>query len=192
MHLTDLLFLVAMLATLVAFIRTLWRLVRGDRAAARRTATWWAVGAAAYFAVLLVVSMIQPGRVVPLGDDECFDDWCIALTAAQPRDARLVVTLRVSNRGRGRAQAEPDAYVYLRDDAGHDIQQAAIAAPTAAPLLGDRVPAGKAQLVEAMFDVPRDAHALSLVKARRARFPGNVIIGDPGSLLHRPTVHSLR
>jgi hypothetical protein len=192
MHLTDLLFLVAMLATLVAAIRILWCLARGAPGVARRTAVGWAVGALVYFTVLLVVSRVQSGRVVPLGDDECFDDWCIAVTAMERHDGRMVVTLRVSNHGRGRTQAEPDAYVYLRDDGGHELQPSALATAEATASLGDQVPPGQAQTVQAVFDVRSDDNSLSLVKARRARFPGIVIIGDPSSLLHRPTVHALR
>ncbi len=192
MHLTDLLFLVAMLATLVAAMRTLWSLSTGARGVARRTTVRWAVGALAYFAVLVVVSMVQPTRVVPLGDDECFDDWCIAVTSVEPADARMVVTLRVSNRGRGRTQAEPDAYVYLRDNEGRVLPPLGPSTAHATASLGDQIPAGQSQTVRVEFDMPPDGHAWSLVKARRTRFPGSVIIGDPSSLLHRPTVHALR
>jgi hypothetical protein len=38
------------------------------------------------------------------------------------------------------------------------------------------------------FDVPKAVHGLAFVKERRSRFPGAIIIGDPTSLLHRPTV----
>jgi hypothetical protein len=191
MHVTDLLFLAAMLATVAAVILAFWRLVSGSRDAARRTAIWWASGAAVYLAVLLVVSLVQPGRVVPLGSDECFDDWCIAVTAAERNEARMVVTMRVSNRGRGRAQAEPDAYVYLLDTDGREIHPSSTASPESAASLDDRIPAGQSRTLQVTFDVPGGARSLSLVKARRTRFPGNVIIGDPASLLHRPTVHAL-
>ena len=191
MHLADLVFLAAALATVITVGLLLSRLVRGQSDAARRLAIRWGSAATAYFAVLVIVSLVQPGRVVPLGQDKCFDDWCIAVTGAEPRAGRLDVTLHIANRGRGRTQAEPDAYVYLRDDEGREFAAVTAAAASTAAAVGDQVPAGQVLVVHETFDVPAVAPSLALVKARRARLPGNVIIGDPTSLLHRPTLHAL-
>lgn len=189
MHPGDLLFLATALVTVVAALRASWRLFRGSRRAARLIVTRWAVGAAAYLAALLVVSLVRPARGIALGDDECFDDWCVAVTATESRGSLIVVTLRVSNRSRGRSQAEPDAYVFLRDEGGREFLPFIASAQRFA--LGDRVPAGESRTLTATFEVPVDAHDPVLVKARRARFPGILIIGDPASLMHRPTTHRL-
>lgn len=71
----------------------------------------------------------------------------------------MVVTLRVSNRGRGRSQAEPDAYVYLRDDEGREIQ--ASTAPATGASLGESVPAGDSRLVQVVFDHVSNARAVA-------------------------------
>jgi len=194
MHLADLVLLVALLASSVVVVRVAWYSVRGPRNLARRIARDWAIGVVCYAIVLLAVSLVQPGRSIPLGEDECFDDWCIAVVQMEPSDSvdgihrPIVVTVRISNRGRGRAQAEPDAYVYLRDESGRELPAAVTRGKAA---IGDVVPAGQSRDARVEFDVPRDMVGPVLVKARGARFPANIIIGDPASYLHRPTVHLL-
>lgn len=41
------------------------------------------IGAAVYFAVVIVVSAVNPRRVYRVGDTQCFDDWCIQVVGAQ-------------------------------------------------------------------------------------------------------------
>lgn len=199
MQITDLLFLAAAAATVVVACRVAWRLAFGPRASVTRIVGRWAVGAACYATALLGASWLQPGRVIPVGENECFDDWCIAVTGVEhpetvetrrPSGTWLAVTLRISNRGEGRPQAEPDAYVYLRDADGREVQATA-ASDRDAPSIGEVVAVGQPRIVRVMFDVPKEMAAPALVKARRSRFPGLVIIGDPVSVRHRPTMHQL-
>jgi len=202
MQITDLVFLVAMLATLVTVIRAIWRLIRGPRRSALRILQHWALGAVAYAVLLIGASLTQGRRTVAVNEDECFDDWCIAVVSAerqadpvadQAASVRTTVTLRISNRGRGRPQAEPDAYVYLLDDRGREIRAATPGAAMGGmdTEIGGVVPAGESRVVTVAFDVPREAVAPVLVKARPGWFPSFFIIGDPVSLLHGPTVHAL-
>lgn len=192
MQFADLVFVIALCAIVASIGRVLWRLVRGPRASAVGPFLQGAAIAGCYGAALLGASAIQPGRTVPLGVDECFDDWCIAVTAVRapiPTATRLTVMLRVSNRGRGRAQAEPDARVYLRDLRGRRLDPVEEASVERS--IGDTVPAGESREVEVTFDVPTDFEVAGLVKTRRFNFPQIVLIGDPSSLFHRPTVHDL-
>ncbi len=74
--------------------------------------------------VLVTVSLATPQKVLPVGELQCFDDWCITVQAVA-RQQRigatsahgvfLVVTTRVSSRARGRRQRETDVYVYVTD-----------------------------------------------------------------------------
>ncbi|MBL0170434.1 MAG: hypothetical protein IPP90_06800 [Gemmatimonadaceae bacterium] len=185
----DVAFLIALLTTLVVAIRVAWHLVRGQRASTLRLGRRWGLGAACYIVVLLAVSLFQPGRTLSPGENECFDDWCIAVDeSARTVPERITVEVRLSNRGRGRPQAEPDAYVYLMADGGHVVQAKSIEHRDS---IGGVVPAGESRTVRVMFDVPPQLVVRGLVKARRSRFPASFIIGDPSSWLHRPTIHTL-
>ncbi len=74
--------------------------------------------------VLVTLSLATPQKVLPVGELQCFDDWCITVQAVA-RQQRigatsahgvfLVVTTRVSSRARGRRQRETDVYVYVTD-----------------------------------------------------------------------------
>lgn len=190
MRIPDLVFLLSVLTTIVVAIRVAWHLLRGQRATARRLGVRWSLGAVCYFAVLFTMSLLQPGRSLPPGETECFDDWCIAVDGLDRASTpRITVAVRISNRGRGRPQAEPDAYVYLVDDSGHKLP-ATPSAPSEVTI-GGSVRAGDSRTVRVAFDIPANLVACGLVKARRSRFPASIIIGDPSSLFHRPTVHLL-
>ena len=79
----------------------------------------WLVGVwVAYLAVLVATSLLQPRRVVEMGQDQCYDEMCFAVIGVDevPRylgltgygdGSRLIrVTVRVTNRGRGRTESE--------------------------------------------------------------------------------------
>lgn len=167
------------------------------RAAAARPLLQGVFVVVGYGIALVTASVSQAGRVIPLAQDECFDDWCIAAVDARvtnpgtaaSTDRRLAVTVRISNHGRGRAQAEPDAVVYLRDGQGRRLDP--VAASSTAPSIGDRVPAGESREIAVAFDVPQGFAVDGLVKVRRSNFSGVVLIGGPSSLFHKPTLHAL-
>ena len=124
------------------------------------------------------------------GEPECFDDWCIAVVRARRRDSVEQVTVRVSNRGAGKSQAEPDAFVYLRGADGTKID-AQLSAPDA-QRIGDAVSAGAYHDVDVEFALPSTMTRASLVKTRHAKFPSIIVIGDPSSVMHSPAVHALQ
>lgn len=102
--------------------------------------------------------------------------------------------MTVSSRMQRRRQSEPDAFVYLRDSASqrYEPSEVGVHALQSAGLQGKLIteflePGGSFQSRTA-FDVPKAASELVFVKERRSQFPGVLIIGDPMSLLHRPTV----
>ncbi len=107
MQLADLLFLLTVIVMVVIMGRAVRQvLLRGWAGAARALAPG-ALLAVAYSILLLGASAVQPGLTVPVGQPECFDDWCITVTGSQisgspavgSSGARLVVRLRVSNGG---------------------------------------------------------------------------------------------
>ena len=76
------------------------------------------------------MSLTTPGKHVPIGESQCFDEWCIAVVGVEkpaaiggvrPNGVFWIVNARVSNRGRGRRQRETGAFVYLVDRDGTTV-----------------------------------------------------------------------
>ena len=120
---------IGLVGTAIAWIRGR-RGVPGEQAKAVR-GIWWLVGIwVVYMAVLVGVSLVQRQRVVAMGQEQCYDDMCFAVTGMDevPRflgrngigdGSRLVrVTVRIRNRGRGKMQSEGLIRAYVVDGQG--------------------------------------------------------------------------
>jgi hypothetical protein len=205
MSLGDLVFILCFFGVIVAASRIAWRLAHRRTADAKRSAGRLAGFLALYFAVLLTVSLTTPGKHVPIGESQCFDEWCIAVVGVEkpetigsvrPKGAFWIVNARVSNRGGGRRQRETGAFADLVDRDGHRFDpspegQAALAGEgTAGSPLTAFVDPGGSFPSRIVFDVPPSARDIAFVKSS-GWFPVAFIIGDPGSLLHRRTVVDL-
>ncbi len=191
MTIFDLLFILLFLAAIVALVRSLWALLRGQPAVARGRFRRLALGAAGYFAVLILVSLFTPRRYLALRENHCSDDWCIAVTAAvriAPVDStRWRITLRLSSRMGAGSQRELGVVAYLVDDQGRRFN--AMAQPDALPFDTQLGPMQQVATTRT-FVVPTDATGLGLITDREG-WPPNprcCIIGDEGSLLHKRTV----
>ena len=162
----------------------------------------WTIFAGLYCGALLVTSALQPRDVVAVGQPRCFDEWCLAVDGARrqgviggarARGDYVIVSTRILNRGRGRRQRERDVYALLRDERGDVYRQsqegeAALMRSTGvAAQLTDSIDAGASERVELVFDVPKEGQSYEFIAAH-AWFPHALIIGDPESLFHRPTV----
>ena len=164
----------------------------------QRTRVWrhlaWIVGVwVVYLAALAGTSLLQPQRVVAMGQDQCFDDMCFAVTGAEEvpgfltRDgSRLLrVSVRISNRGREKAQREGLIRAYLVDAQGRRWEESP---GISGVLLTARVTAGSSVVSEPVFKVARDASRLELILTHGWKQPGVFVIGDAGSLWHKRTV----
>ena len=148
------------------------------------------VGAAVYLAAVIVVSIVNPRRVYRVGDTQCFDDWCIAVTEAHraPTSAGTgyEVAMRLSNRARRMPMGEKGTVVYLTDGQGrrYDPNPHATAVP-----FDTRLQPGESVVATRRFDVPRDAQGLGLVYTHEGGFPiGWLIIGEGGWFSRPPVV----
>jgi hypothetical protein len=171
-------------------------LVRREREKVLRGVTWIAGVWVVYLAMLVTVSLVQPQRVVAMGQEQCFDDMCFAVVGAEEvpgfliRDgSRLVrVSVRVSNRGRGRPQSEGLIRAYLVDAQGRRWEEST---GVGGVRLTARVAAGDSVVSEPVFKVAGDATGLELVFTHGWKQPGVLVIGDSDSWLHRRTVVKL-
>jgi hypothetical protein len=198
----DLVFIAAFLGTAGSVVRALVQLPRGRLDAASRTATRLAVFLAIYALSLIVVSLFSPVEAVPLGAEQCFDDWAISVTGVERADrigdtaaegVFWIVSVRVSSHALRRRQRETDVHVYLMDGQGrhHEVSargQAALEQEgLAGPPLTSFLDPGASFQSKLAFDLPKGATNVAFVKRNQAWFPGLFIIGDPSSFLHRPT-----
>jgi hypothetical protein len=189
MSLFDLLFIAAFLATVVMIVLAVIAVLRRRLARAIAISTRLGIFAAVYIGIVIFVSLLSPRRVLHIGDDQCWDDWCLAVTNVRSQASgdgqSYDITLRISSRARGRAQRAIDAEVYLMDDRGRCYN--AMPDPAAVPLDSLLQPQ-EAITVMRVFDLPADARDPVLVASHGGWFPGLFIIGDPVSLFHKRSV----
>ncbi len=175
-------------------------LVRGDRAKAVKGLTWVAAVWVVYLAVLVGVSLKQPQRRLALGQAQCYDEMCFAVTGVDevPRflgknqagdGSRLIrVAVRVKNKGRSGTQSEGLIRAYLVDEQGRRWEESK---GVSGNRLSAKVEAGGTMVSEPVFKVAGDASGLGLVLTHGRWQPGVLVIGDSDSWLHRRTVVEL-
>lgn len=192
MNLFDLLFLAVVLGSTVVWVSAIVLAIRRRGRRALRLLAGWLALLAVYLIVVIAVSILSPQRVIEAGGAQCFDDWCISVNGVKElrngSSTTYVVSLRLASRARRASQRENGLHVRLIDDQGRRFDPRKD--PNEVPfnvLLGP----GESVTAERIFDVPADAAGLSLV-VRHGLGPGNVIIGDSQSLLHKPTLMRLR
>lgn len=171
-------------------------LVKREHAKALQNFMWIVAVWAVYMTVLVATSQTQPQKIVALGQDQCFDDMCFAVTEAQELPgfqvqdgSRLVrVSVRISNRGKEKKQSESRLRAYLVDKQG---RQWAESTAVSGVRLTAGVTAGASVVSQPVFKVPRDATGLGMVFTHGRGWPGALVIGDSDSLLHRRTMVEL-
>ena len=186
------LFILLFLATVATLATAAVAALRGQGSRALRILRRLAVGAAFYFAVVLVVAAASVPPVHRVGQPQCFDDWCITVTGATRTDSAAIqswhVTLRVSSRALRVTQRENGAAVHLVDSNGRIYRPDPSA--TAVPLDGAVGPGGSFE-AERVFRLPPDAAGVRLVYNHEGGFPiGAFIIGE-NQLFHDTTVIAL-
>lgn len=171
-------------------------LTRGERQRVANGARWlvgiWVI----YLAVLVVVSVRSKESVLPVGENRCFDEMCFAVLGAEEvpgfliRDGSRLIRVQVRIRNLGRAKAESESLVraYLIDAQGRTWQETA---GVSGVRLTATVRPGGEVLSEPMFKVAKDATGLKLLLNHGHLQPGVLVIGDPESVLHKPTVMDL-
>jgi hypothetical protein len=196
MNLRELLLLGMVGWTAIGAIGINVSLMRGERRKASHGVAWVAGVWAAYLMVLVTVSLVQPQRVVAMGQEQCFDDLCFAVVGVEEvpgfliqDGSRLVrVSVRVSNGGLGRPQSEGLLRAYLLDAQGRRWEESK---GVSGVRLTARVAAGDSVVSEPVFKVGRDATGLKLVLTHGWKQPGVLVIGDSDSWMHRRTVVKL-
>jgi hypothetical protein len=202
MTLSDLVFLLSVLALIGSAVRVVYLFARSRKSAAARLARRIGGGVAVYSAALLLTALVEPERTIALGVPQCFDDFCIAVDsatrrpgigdAAAPRDF-LVVSGRVISKAGGRRQREADVYGAVLDGQGHRFavsergQETLRRLGLAGSNMTDFVDPATENTFRLAFEVPSDAQSLAFV-TRHGAFPNALIIGNPESPFHKPVI----
>jgi hypothetical protein len=186
------LFLLLALTAIVTLISAAIAGLRGQRTCALGILRHLTVGAAAYFAVVLLVAFFSVPPVHHVGEPICFDDWCIGVVDAHRTPAGQSqswrVTLRISSRARRVDQRENYAAVFLTDSRGRKYRPDP--SPTNIPL-DSRLGPGESLDAPRMFTLPLDATDVRLVFSHEGGFPiGSLIIGE-NEFFHNATVVKL-
>ena len=190
MSLFDPVFILVALGTLGAILVIVFKLVTGKFRAAGRVALVWLGVLTTYMAVVVIVAAASPGTQLAMNQDDCSDDWCMAVThvaiAPKPDGAEVTVTFRVSSIARRVTQRERGVTVWVRDTDGRHYD--GDAGPHDEPF--DRpVGPGETFTTTRTFLLPPGAQPADVVLTRGGGlpFPGCCVIADPNSLLHRKT-----
>ena len=191
MTIFDLLFIVVVFASVATLAVVITSALRGRFSQAVKLLALYGVCLAFYLGVIVVVSLASPQRILALGENRCFDDWCIAVDDAARSEslteAVYTVTVRLSNRAKRVSQRENGVVVYMMDEKGRQFEAAAD--PSAAPFNLLLQP-GQFVTTTRTFQVSGASGQLELVVGHDglSSFPGRFIIGDDSSLFHKPTI----
>ncbi len=175
----DLLFLAAAAASIVTLIV----------AAIRRSLVLvrtWALCAVAYLAIGGAVSYFEPRKVMRVGENWCFDDWCLRVERVK-RTANLYdIDLRISSRALRVTQRAKGAWIDLIDDRGRLYPPKPD--PSAVPLDALLGP-GQSVSTHRVFVVPPGVRQLGLITGHGGPYCGPMsflIIGGSQCLFQRP------
>lgn len=186
MTLFDLLFIVLFLTAVCVLVSCLVSVLRGRAAQAGRRLRTLGVAVLFYMAIVVGVSLLAPRRVVAVSEDQCSDDWCIAvLGATRTGDSAVAVGFRIASRARRVTQRERFVVVYLRDSDGRRYDPDP--APGQPPFDVELGP-GAVVGTQRVFHVPPHAAGLGIVFTRAGDipFPRCCIIGT--GLFHKDPV----
>ena len=186
MTLFDLLFILLFLSAVTVLISCVVAALRGQGARAGRRLRALALAAAAYMVIVSGVSLLTPRAVLAMGEDQCDDDWCIAVQeAAHMGDSAVAVTFRVASRALRVTQRERFVVAYVRDGAGRRYDAAP--APEQ-PGFDVELEPGAYVSTRRVFRVPRGTSGLGVIITREGDipFPRCCIIGT--GLFHKDPI----
>jgi hypothetical protein len=190
----DLLFILLFLAAVSTLVAAAFAAVRhrGDRAL--RLLRGLGVTTAIYLGIVLLVALAVPRRVAKVGNDLCFDDWCVAVADVKRTKVDTVasydVTIRLSSRARGRVQRANGASVYMTDSLGrrYDPRPDSSALP-----LTTYLEPGESIEIKRIFQLPADARDPGVVLTHGEGIgPGWFIIGEGPPPFHKPAIVQVR
>lgn len=176
----DALFLVLFFLAVVSLLASGWLATNHQFGRSRRILYRLFVGAVIYFGAVILVSLILPRRAAEIGQNQCFDDICVAIDGFSMQKegpfTEYDVNARISNRARGAAQREQNLVMYLTVDQSKRYD----AVPDASYVPFNMIlNAGDSVIVTRRFRLPGDSENVSASIAHEGGFPIRwLIIGE--------------
>jgi hypothetical protein len=189
MTLFDLLFMAVVLISVLTLCAVAGVAVFGSRARAGHILRVYGICLGVYFAIVIAVSLLRPRQILEVGEDKCFDDWCIAVQSFERTpsgsEASYHVAIRLSSTARRVSQRENHVSVYLRDGRGRRFD--AIPAAGEVPINSLLLPQ-QSIVANRAFAIPADARDVGLVIAHEGGFPIEWFIIGGGPFHKEPMV----
>ena len=212
MTIFDLLLILLVLATAVSMLTIAGSLLFRRWKLARRLATVPLSAWIIYLAAGTLIAVLAPQRVLPMGENRCFDEMCFAVTGfertptiqspagiTRAHGVYYIVSARVSSRSRGRTQREAGRIGGMVDASGYKYQTSAegmrAIAGTEGPLPGldTEVAPGQSLPTKLVFDVPADIQSPAFTLGTTLRIsPARIILDSDEHFLHKPTIVRLQ
>jgi hypothetical protein len=191
MRATEFLLLVLVGWTAVGALGIAVSFMQQQRQKAMRHTGWIVAIWGIYLAVLIGVSLLQPQKIVATGKPQCYDEMCFTVLDFDEvpgyllNNSRLVrVKVTITNRGH-KPESESSIRAYLIDKQGRGWNEVP---GLSGVRLTARVPVGESAISEPVFKMDSDVSPEGLVLTHGRWQPGLLVIGDPDSLFHRPTI----
>lgn len=187
MTIFDLLFILLFLTSVVTVATAAVMAILGRFSKALRVLRNWSICFAIYMAIVETVAFATPQRIVPIGEDRCFDDWCVAVKRAEHQASTYFLTFKISSQAKRVSQRAKGAYVFLMDSQGRRFNPAPD--PSAVPFDVLLQP-GEAVETKRSYTLPGDAREVGVVVVHEGSycFPGCFIIGDEANPIHKRTI----
>jgi hypothetical protein len=189
MHLADLLFLILLLLAAGTFVLAAGYVLRREYRRAGRVLWRLLLGAAVYMLCVIGISLFGSRRVVKIGEPQCFDDLCVAVTAvnkeAVSKGLRYTVDLQLSSRALRVPQRERHMVVYLIDNAGRRFDP--MPDPSYVPFDVLLQP-GQSMNASRSFLLPPDAVHWSAVVTHEGGFPIEWLIAGYDAWFRKPPI----
>ncbi len=173
----DLVFLFVALVIVVSLCRAVfYAALRNSGAAIRAAAVGLSVGIV-YATILVVTGLLSTERQLSIGEEKCFDDWCVSLESYRPRKDGYFALFHISNHGR---------FAQRPDTPRLFVEQSGFEREINSEFLKSQLE-GHDTLEHELFIPTKKIQALKII-LREGGIPTCLIIGDENGPFHKASV----
>ena len=177
---TALIFFGTIIAILILLVRLIMKVIKHKNIAA--TFRKIVIIVLSYLVLWGIFYFISSDKVVPIGTDICFDDWCVSVTKFErpktlgkenqeltPHGQFIILNITMSNQARGIAQKPSEPRVHIVDEKGNSYSFSTEGQQALEKQIGNQIPIDeRLELHESLetqlvFDIPKDARNLKVL-----------------------------
>ena len=191
MTIYDLIFLAAVLLSIITLITAVIYALCGNGKKCLRIICVYGVCVVAYFVFALAVDFFKPQRVISIQQPWCFDDWCLQVEnvnrSSNGHNVFYTLNLRLFSTARQVSQRAKGAWIYLIDEQGR--RYSPNPDPLTMPLAVELGPQQSVTTSRA-FTIPADVRKLGLITGHGSPYcvMDALIIGEGGCIFNKPTM----